>query len=99
MKSPLSIYQEVADKFGISGDKELPKDQQLHYIQQQLQEMRLIVNRALVDIVGLEKNRQDAKDEMSRDAYGRGLDEHYSQIRQYSNKMDALLELQKELEG
>lgn len=98
-QSPLSIYKETAQKFGLTGERLLATDQQLAHIQTQITEIKIICNRTLVDIVGLRMNMEASQDEMSKSAYSDGIAKHHSELRQLSNKLVALETLQKELEA
>ncbi len=95
--SPLAKYKEVAKKFNFGEGKEVPDEIKQSFIQDQINEMRSICNRLIIDIVGAHAGMAEAKDETSRSAYLSAIANQESDLRQYSKKLDTLITLNQEL--
>jgi hypothetical protein len=97
MSSPLTLVEEVAKAFKVTGDKRVHPRQQRAYVESQVQEQALIINRLLVDCAKAKSDIADAKDENTKAAYTNKLAGYEGDLRQLSTTLDFFLELQKEL--
>lgn len=97
--SPRAKYYEIAEAFNISGEKMLASDLVLAHIQAQVQEMKQICNRLLVDLAGAHASLARVKDHEAQAAYKNAVANQESELRQYSTKLDVLLKLKEELEA
>ena len=97
--SPRKAYRDIAERLGVQPDDFLPVDRQLEHIIQQITEMRIIINRNIVDIAGLEKSRQEAHDTATITAYDSQIAKYSSDVRQLVDKLELLNRLKSELEA
>jgi hypothetical protein len=97
--SPRKTYLEQAKRLGVQDIDILPTDRQQEHVMQQINEMRIIINRNLVDLTGLVNGRNKAKDTAMVTAFDSKIVGFSSDIQQLVDKLALLNQLQKELEG
>lgn len=97
--SPLSQYKKLADKFGYTGDKLQPTDRQLAFIQEQIEQMKSIGNRLLIDATTTMVHLDAAQDQATKSAYEQQLSKYTNDLRSTSDSLDAMLTLRTELEA
>jgi hypothetical protein len=97
MSSPQALVEEVAKAFKVSGEKRVHPRQQRAYVESQVQEQALIVNRLLVDCAKAKYDMAAAKDENTKAAYQNKLAQYEGDLRQLSTTLDFFIELQGEL--
>ena len=97
MKSPLQIYNEVAEKFNVTADKQVHIRQKQAYFEAQSQEQKAIINRLISDIAITQVQLDKMKDEASKAAYEQKIAGYENDLRQLSAALDITMEFEKEL--
>lgn len=97
MASPQALVEEVAKEFKVTKDKRVHSRQQRAYVDSQVNEQQLIINRLLVDCAKAKHDMAGAKDDTTKAAYVNKLANYEGDLRQLSTTLDFFLELQKEL--
>ena len=97
MSSPQALVEEVAKEFKVTKDKRVHPRQQRAYVESQVQEQSLIINRLLVDCAKTKHDIDGAKDDTTKAAYQNKLAQYEGDLRQLSTTLDFFLAYQKEL--
>lgn len=97
MQSPLAIYNETAEQFRITDDKQLHVRQKLAFINEQVQSMQAVSHRLLCDIVTTKLALDEAKDDNTKAAISGKLSQYENDLRQTSTGMEYYIALQTEL--
>lgn len=98
MKSPLTVYKEVAKEFGITDEKNIPDVAKLGHAREQAQQQQMIINRLIMDIAVTRVALEAAKDEMTKGALRKKENEYTGDLRQLSASVETHIALTKELE-
>lgn len=98
MKSPLTVYKEVAKEFGVTADKNVEDVAKLTFARSQAQEQQHIINRLLFDIAMARIRMADAKDSTTIAAHQRKSNEFEADLRQLVVTVGLSLAMVKELE-
>lgn len=96
-KSPLALFNETAEQFNVTAEKQIHIRQKLAYIDEQVQSMQFLINRLLCDIVTTKLAATDAKDPTTLAAIEGKQREYERDLRQTSMALEHHLALQTEL--
>lgn len=99
MQSPLSIYNQVAEEFKITDEKNVAPIARLNFAREQADQMRHIANRLIFDITTTRLHAADVKDEQTKAAYAQKGSKYENDLRQTSDSLDKTLALVKEFEA
>jgi hypothetical protein len=97
LSTPLEIYNETAEKFGITAKKQVHIRQKLAFAEAQVQEMQAVANRLLFDVVTTKIHLATAKDENTKSAYEGKLRGYENDLRQMSANLDSAIAIHEEL--
>lgn len=97
MKSPLALYKEVAEDFGITAGKQQHDRLKQAFVTSQVQEQRAVVNRLIIDTAMARFDLEQAQDPISKAAYQKKVAQFEDDLRQFSKTLDFFMELEKEL--
>lgn len=95
--SPIELYEKVAKQFKITDGKLVHPRQMKAYVESQIQEQSLIINRLIVDAARSHADIADAKDDTTKAAYENKLSGFENDLRQLSKTLDFFIELSKNL--
>lgn len=95
--SPIEAYKQKAKEFNITEEKQVHPRQKLAFVESQAQEQMAIINRLLFDCALASTNWSSAKDDISKAAHAKRLNEFESDLRQLTVTLDFYLKAAKEL--
>ena len=96
--SPLSEDKQTVKEFNLKDYHELPKDQKLHFLQAQRQELLNGVWRERVNVLHAKRLQQDENEAM-RTKGNNNIVEHKHMVRQFAGGLDTIKALLEELEA
>lgn len=96
MTSPLAIYNETAERFGITDKKQVHIRRKLAFVEEQVQAMQEVCNRLLCDIVATTCALGEAKDENTKAAIEGKLRQYEGDLRQTAPAMEYYIKLKDE---
>lgn len=96
--SPLSLYNEVAKDFNITANKQVHPRQKKAFVESQIQEQQLIINRLLVDTAMARKNVSESKDDTVRAAHQKKVSQYEDDLRQLTKTLDFFIEFKSNLD-
>lgn len=99
MSKALKTYKEVADKFGITEEMNANAVQQLGFVREQVNQLKGIMHRSLVETTDLTMRMENVKDDEAKAAYLRSINEKENEIRQNRDRLKNFIELVKDLEA
>lgn len=97
MSSPLKIYRQLAEEFGITKDKSLHIRQQIAYFSEQANQQRMIANRLLGDLAKARLDLQNAQDSIAKSAYKKKINDYENDLMQMSESLSFFIQMEKEL--
>jgi hypothetical protein len=97
LTSPLAIYNETAEQFGITAAKQVNIRQKLAFAEAQAQEQMAIINRLLFDITTTKMQMEGASEDMQA-AHQNKLNSYENDLRQLSRALDSALAIKGELD-
>ena len=98
MKSPLETYKEVAKEFGVTEAENLELVGRLGFVREQSIQKKHIINRLLVDISSKRIELAQAKDDHTKAAFNKSINDFENELRQMINSIKLDNMLIKELE-
>ena len=96
-QSPLELFNEVAEQFNITKEKQVHPRQKKAFAESQVEEQKLIINRLLVDTAQARKNRDAATDETMKAAHQNKVTQFEGDLRQLTKTLDFFIELRDNL--
>ena len=96
-KTAIDFVKEIADKFGVTGEKELHPRQKRAFVEAQAGEQKAIINRLIVDAATARFHASQAKDETTASAHESKANGYEGDIRQLVKTLEFYQELAKQL--
>lgn len=97
MKSPIEIYKDVLKEFGVEGKLDIHPRLKVAYVETQIQEQQSVLNRLFFDTAIAMVAMNSAKDNLSKDAHRKKVDNYRNDIWQIVEGLKVNLKLAEEL--
>lgn len=88
MKTAINFYEDVATEFGVTDNKALHIRQKIAFFSEQANQQRQILNRLVGDLAKARYDMEQAKDDTSRDAFQKQVNQYTNDVRQMVKSLD-----------